>query len=1504
MSISLREFELQILNTIEEGNLNFALNSIISLADEIAYGPNSAMTLVNVFGSIDLDRLCQHVGLQTLITKKYLLESKSLIDNQLIIYVASQLYNSGGHTGVIEDLITARPEKNHLILITDTFNLTDRAAVENRFRTLNVQILWGPVGESLDKLNWLQDALSVNQAERVFLFNHPHDAVAVAAVQPQLTPNLIFYHHSSHLFTLGIYIPCVQHIDFDPASFYNCRNNLGISNNNYLPLTIKSIPDLHLAYSPSLDKLTTCASGSENKFKGTTYLYSYIDEIPKIIAASGGNHIHIGHLSPVTLNDIEKNLQQFGINVNRFIYIPWVQSIMMAMHEYKVDIYLDSFPLGGGRAVVEVMASGIPIIVHNNYRSRQLCTTDITYPEAFRWQKPDELYQYLSTVESEKLRVESIYARKYYEINYLPETLKKTLIKVEQGEAILPPPELKQYIRDDLQSFFDRFSTIINDRNKATTNNRLQYPNSISPNFHPEYKIEHAKENKKNLSLPLVSVCIPTYNGEQFLEETLNTVLNQTYPNLEIIISDDNSNDRTIEIAKSFKDKFNCSLSILEHEQYGLSQNWNFCVSQAQGKYIKFLFQDDLLEPDAIFAMVELAEHDDEVGLVFSPRRLFVSSGDTYYDPSFLENHGAKDIHKGWSKLKPIQLGRDLLSDRNLFNYSINKIGEPTTVLIKKEMFNRVGLFNSDLCQIVDLEMWLRIISECKVGFVNKYLSHFRLHEHQQTNRNSSKEGVILSDLTSFFCIMYNDKRYPDAARINAVYAYYVYIYMCEENSRIDHARAKIVEEWLICPEDRVEDAYEGLLGKAHVISLLFSSLKPTIITEEEQNLLSEVDLNIIRGYEQPRTDKQLLIAMLYRRADQLSLPYDLSHIPDWLLPEYLKFIFAMPVNFSSVGEADSYRKYFQGWVNYLHTSIFNNLDDRFWQDIAHKFVQITSSVNSIAAYFNKEDLKNLYVQRAEIIELSLKNSGCQIDYSFGDRPVNRNKVRLGIVASDFNPSAETFAALPIYEYLSREFEVILYSFQQTHHPLEQYCRSAANYFITLPESLTEQVDVIRRDDLDILFFATNVTAFTNRICLLASHRLARIQITSGGSVVTTGMRNMDYFISGTFTDPAVTAQAQYREELIQLSGAAHCFSYGDYVEESSTEIDRAQLGIAEEAVVFTSGANFYKIIPELIHTWAKILAGVPNSVIMLFPFGPNWSSNYPKQAFETHLHQIFAEYGVSADRILALDPQPVPNREDIKEYFKLADIYLDSYPFAGTTSLIEPLQVNLPVIARQGNSFRSAMGSAMIRSLEIADLVADSEESYIQLAVNLGNNSELRHQKRTEVQSKMQANPSFLDSRGYATKIDKLFKKLLDRYTVDKLTKSLCLRDVNLMIFPDWSQSEASVGLELQQVIQTLATHSESQNTTLLIDTTNINFEDAQIFISSIAMNLMMEEDIDIIEELEISLIEDLSNIQWASLLPKIEARIVLECDNQEAVAKLPHQNFARRQLESFILN
>ncbi|WP_027402396.1 glycosyltransferase [Aphanizomenon flos-aquae] len=993
--------------------------------------------------------------------------------------------------------------------------------------------------------------------------------------------------------------------------------------------------------------------------------------------------------------------------------------------------------------------------------------------------------------------------------------------------------------------------------------------------------------------MPLVSICIPTYNGEEFIAEALASVNNQTYRDIEIIISDDHSTDKTIEIANLFQKQSTFNLKVIPHQRYGLAENWNFCISQAKGKYIKFLFQDDVLTPTCIEEMVNLTEQDQEIGLVFSPRQLFTKTKNSDYDAKYLENHEAKDVHKYWSKIQPIQSGRELLQDPNILDNPINKIGEPSIVLIKKEVFDKIGLFNPELCQLVDLEMWLRIMSQYKIGFVDQVLSNFRIHPQQQTRRNAALKDAIASDYQKLFSTIANDSRYPDLTRQNAACRYAV---LSVNNTELQQLRKQIAEQWLNSADEQLPNLYASLLGNSHNL-LLASGIQNQTLTSEEESFINGIAINISQSLQEPKSIQHLLVSMLYGNFNQI-LTSDFSHIPQWFLPDYVQCLVYFPGYFRTVGQAEKYCDYIENSIDNLHNYIFNTGDLALKWQIINSFVQRN---RVILLYFNERNLKNIYVKRAEIIEYFLKLQGYEIDYEFTDRPINRKKIRLGILANSFLPSAETYAYLPVYEYLSRDFEVILYSLAETGHPLEQYCQLSANSFKLLPQELSAQVNIIRGDDVDILFIATNVTAVTNQICLLATHRLAKIQVTSGGSVVTTGMRNIDYYISGTLTDPSPTAQEQYQEKLIKLEGSVHCFSYGTEEGKITTPVERNNLGIPEDAFVFISCANYFKIIPELVETWAKIISQVPNSVLMLLPFGPNWSNNYPKLQFINHLNSIFIKYGLETERLIVLDPQPVPDRQDMKEYYKIADVYLDSFPFAGTTSLIEPLQVNLPVIARQGNCFRSTMGAAMIQTLNIPDLVADSEESYIKLAVKLGNNPELRQQKSKEIKEKMQDNPSFLDSRAYSTKMGSIFRELFRNYFVNNLEQNLRLREINFIIFPDWTQPEDELGFELQEVIQALATHPESEKITLLINTGDMDTEDAEIFLSSVAMNLLME-DLDITDTIDISLVDKLGDIQWQSLLPRIYGRVILNNEDEVALAKAPVSKIHSYQIDSLI--
>lgn len=130
-----------------------------------------------------------------------------------------------------------------------------------------------------------------------------------------------------------------------------------------------------------------------------------------------------------------------------------------------------------------------------------------------------------------------------------------------------------------------------------------------------------------------------------------------------------------------------------------------------------------------------------------------------------------------------------------------------------------------------------------------------------------------------------------------------------------------------------------------------------------------------------------------------------------------------------------------------------------------------------------------------------------------------------------------------------------------------------------------------------------------------------------------------------------------------------------------------------------------------------------------------------------------------------------------------------------------------------------------------------------------------------------------------------------------------LNLNDINLVLFPDWFAPEESLSWELEQVMKALTTHPEKSNISLLIETSNIAEEDANLILSSVMMNLLMQEEIDVEAGPEIGLFASLDTMQWEALLPQINARIVLEHENQLAISALELKALPIYELNSFSL-
>lgn len=241
-------------------------------------------------------------------------------------------------------------------------------------------------------------------------------------------------------------------------------------------------------------------------------------------------------------------------------------------------------------------------------------------------------------------------------------------------------------------------------------------------------------------NLPLVSICIPTYNGALFLQESLQSVLDQTYQNIEVVISDDASTDGTLELLENFKEQVTCPITIHHHTPSGIGANWNNCVRNSKGTYIKFLFQDDILLANCIERMVQVALIQENVGLVYCKREIIYNK-DNKYDARWVSNF--KSLHDKWHTLQVnegVLPGKDYLKDKFLLDSPRNKIGEPPAVLLHRDCFEKAGYFNTILDQALDIEYWYRLMPFFNIGFVDEVLIKFRLHEAQASQKNKKRK--------------------------------------------------------------------------------------------------------------------------------------------------------------------------------------------------------------------------------------------------------------------------------------------------------------------------------------------------------------------------------------------------------------------------------------------------------------------------------------------------------------------------------------------------------------------------------------------------------------------------------------------------------------------------------------------------------------------------------------------------------------------------------------------
>jgi glycosyltransferase involved in cell wall biosynthesis len=238
-----------------------------------------------------------------------------------------------------------------------------------------------------------------------------------------------------------------------------------------------------------------------------------------------------------------------------------------------------------------------------------------------------------------------------------------------------------------------------------------------------------------SLRAPPVSILIPAYN-EAYFEQALRSALSQTYPALEIVVCDDSPGRRIEAIVDRLPDP---RLRYVKNEKnLGFAGNFTQCFQLSRGEYIKFLNDDDVLHQECVQRLVAgFSAHGPGVTLVTSKRRMINERGQPMQDVAATAPLAAVE-----SRIQGLQLGNHVL------RHSMNFIGEPTTVLFRKdavtpESDNIFRFGGHDYVCLADLSLWLRLLSRGDAVYLPEELSLFRIHPNQEQRKPEVALGCI-----------------------------------------------------------------------------------------------------------------------------------------------------------------------------------------------------------------------------------------------------------------------------------------------------------------------------------------------------------------------------------------------------------------------------------------------------------------------------------------------------------------------------------------------------------------------------------------------------------------------------------------------------------------------------------------------------------------------------------------------------------------------------------------
>jgi predicted O-linked N-acetylglucosamine transferase (SPINDLY family) len=363
--------------------------------------------------------------------------------------------------------------------------------------------------------------------------------------------------------------------------------------------------------------------------------------------------------------------------------------------------------------------------------------------------------------------------------------------------------------------------------------------------------------------------------------------------------------------------------------------------------------------------------------------------------------------------------------------------------------------------------------------------------------------------------------------------------------------------------------------------------------------------------------------------------------------------------------------------------------------------------------------------------------------------PCVHERLRIGYVSADLYTHSVSYFLEPILQcHDHSRFEIFCYSIGSIKDATTERLMSLVDNWRDLkavdPETLAK---VIRKDQIDVLVDLAGHTG-NNRLSTFAASA-APVQVSWIGYPNTSGLTQMDYYLTDAICDPPGMTEQLYSERLWLLPRAFCC-----YLPPIQFPPVMPLPCVTNGHITFGSFNNFAKVTPTMIGLWAQLLHAVPSSSLYLksMPLGE-------RQVTETLL-AAFAAEGISEDRIETRTVTSTP-LEHLEEYSRV-DIALDTYPYNGTTTTCEALWMGTPVVSWAGTTHVARIGAMLLHQVGCSDLIAEDADSYVARAISLAH-SRTRLANLREHLRGMMARSVLMDYSGITCEVEEAFSMMYE---------------------------------------------------------------------------------------------------------------------------------------------